>query len=170
MSNCINVFYYDCVITDTCTYTCILHSEGTDTMHTLIHMYTHPQTHAQLFELIRKFRNTSNSCETTVYSPGLLSQVVVRACSNFRNTSKSCETTLSTHKHVCIFKHTHTHTTMWKQDGHSPLYIASQEGHDRIVDLLLQAGATVDLQDKVENCFYLFICHLWCAMAVFIVH
>ena len=62
--------------------------------------------------------------------------------------------------------HTHmsTPTTMCTQDGFSPLYTASQEGHDRIVEMLLQAGATVDLQTKVENCYYLFICHFWCAM------
>ena len=69
----------------------------------------------------------------------------------------------ATHKHVCTFKHntTHTctHTTMCMQNGHCPLYVASQEGHDRIVEILFQAGATVDLHDKVENC-YLFICHL----------
>ena len=36
------------------------------------------------------------------------------------------------------------------QDGFSPLISASQEGHDRVVEKLLQAGATVDLQNKVE--------------------
>ena len=46
--------------------------------------------------------------------------------------------------------YTHTHT----QDGLFPLYVASQEGHDRIVEMLLQAGATVDLQNKVEDCYY----------------
>ena len=38
---------------------------------------------------------------------------------------------------------------MCTQDGTSSLYIASQNGHDRIVEKLLQAKATVDLQDKV---------------------
>ena len=83
----------------------------------------------------------------------------------------------ATHKHVRIFKHTHTnmhvyahkttththmctHTTMCIQDGLFPLYVASQEGHDRSVEILLQAGATADLQDKVEKIAYLFICHL----------
>ena len=37
------------------------------------------------------------------------------------------------------------------QDGDCPLYFASQEGHDKTVEILLQAGATVDLQNKVEN-------------------
>ena len=106
--------YKHVLLCDTCTYTCILHSEGTDTMHTLMHMYTQSHTHAH-----------------------------------------------STHKHV------HAHTTMCKQDGHCPLYTASQEGHDRIVDLLLQAGATVDLQDKVEYCSSV-TCGVPCA--VFIVH
>ena len=44
----------------------------------------------------------------------------------------------------------HTHT----QDGFFPLFDASQEGHDGIVEMLLQAGATVDLQNKVEDCYY----------------
>ena len=46
---------------------------------------------------------------------------------------------------------------MYTQDGLFPLIVASQEGHDRIVEMLLQAGATVDLQNKVENYYYLFI-------------
>ena len=53
--------------------------------------------------------------------------------------------------------HTHMHTTMYTQDGLFPLVVASQEGHDGIVEKLLQAGATVDLQNKVENYYYLFI-------------
>ena len=38
---------------------------------------------------------------------------------------------------------------MYIQDGYSPLHNACQEGHDGIVEKLLQAGATVDLQTKV---------------------
>ena len=67
--------------------------------------------------------------------------------------------------------HTHTYTTMYTQDGLSPLIVASQEGHDKIVEKLLQAGATVDLQNKVENCYYScssFTSGVPCA--VFIVH
>ena len=57
-----------------------------------------------------------------------------------------------TRKHACIFTHTNTtHTTMCIQDGDCPLHTASQNGHDRIVEIFLQAGATVDLQNKVEN-------------------
>ena len=40
---------------------------------------------------------------------------------------------------------------MCTQDGASSLHIASKNGHDRIVEMLLQAEATVDLQTKVEN-------------------
>ena len=40
---------------------------------------------------------------------------------------------------------------MCMQDGNCLLYIASQEGHDKTVEILLQAGATVDLQNKVES-------------------
>ena len=59
--------------------------------------------------------------------------------------------------------HTCTHNTMWTQDEFCPLHIASQEDHGRIVEMLLQAGATVDLQNKVES-YYLFFCYLCCAM------
>ena len=65
-----------------------------------------------------------------------------------------------------IYAHNTTHTTMCMQNGDTPLHIASQGGHDRVVDMLLQAGATVDLQDKVENGYYLFFCYLCCAMHI----
>ena len=72
-----------------------------------------------------------------------------------------------THKYAYTFMHTHTHThthnTLCTQKGYSPLHIASQEGHDQVVEILLQAGATVDLQKKVEN-FYLLICNLCCGL------
>ena len=50
-----------------------------------------------------------------------------------------------------IHSHNTTHTTMCIQDGNCPLHCASQEGHDKTVEILLQAGATVDLQNKVES-------------------
>ena len=70
-----------------------------------------------------------------------------------------------THKHTCIYSHTTTthiyaHTTICTQDEFFPLHVASQEGHDRVVEMLLKAGATVDLQNKVGNYYYLFISHL----------
>ena len=36
------------------------------------------------------------------------------------------------------------------QDGITPLYIASQEGHTSVVSLLLDKGSAVDLPDKVR--------------------
>ena len=39
---------------------------------------------------------------------------------------------------------------MYTQNGYTPLLSASQEGHDGIVEMLLQAGASVDLQAKVS--------------------
>ena len=60
-----------------------------------------------------------------------------------------------------IYAHNTTHTTMCIQNGVCPLYIASQNGHDRVVEMLLQAKATVDLQNKVENCHLsLVLCHV----------
>ena len=47
--------------------------------------------------------------------------------------------------HTQIYMYTQPHM----QEGFFPLISASQEGHDRIVEKLLQAGATVDLQNKV---------------------
>ena len=35
------------------------------------------------------------------------------------------------------------------QDGDTPLYMASQEGHEGVVELLLEKGANVDQQDEV---------------------
>ena len=41
------------------------------------------------------------------------------------------------------------HFLMHSQDGYSPLHTACEKGYDGIVERLLQAGATVDLQTKV---------------------
>ena len=61
-------------------------------------------------------------------------------------------------------QNTNTHTPhTYTQDGFFPLHDASWKGHDGIVEMLLQAGATVNMQAKVEECYYdstLFICHL----------
>ena len=35
------------------------------------------------------------------------------------------------------------------QDGTSPVYIASQNGHTDVVDLLVQAGAEINLAETV---------------------
>ena len=50
---------------------------------------------------------------------------------------------------------------MCMQDGHCPLYSASDKGHDKTVEILLQAGATVDLESKVEDySLSLVLCHV----------
>ena len=36
------------------------------------------------------------------------------------------------------------------QDSYTALYSASQKGHEKIVQLLIQAGANVDLQTNVS--------------------
>ena len=54
---------------------------------------------------------------------------------------------------------THAHT----QGDSFPLQIGCEKGYDGVVEMLLQAGATVDLLSKVEDCYYdstSFICHL----------
>ena len=35
------------------------------------------------------------------------------------------------------------------KNGATPLYVAAQEGHEQIVEILLEKGANVDLPDKV---------------------
>ena len=63
----------------------------------------------------------------------------------------TCNTQICTYIYAHNTTHTCTHNTMCMQDGDCPLYIASQEGHDKTVEILLQAGAVVDLQNKVES-------------------
>ena len=64
---------------------------------------------------------------------------------------------MRTYMHKCTNTYRHAHeytcTTILTciQDGFFPLSNASQEGYDEIVQLLLQAGATVDLLNKVKN-------------------
>ena len=58
--------------------------------------------------------------------------------------------------HAHIIMHMNTYMTticMCIQDGFFPLSDASQEGYDEIVQVLLHAGATVDLQNKVKDWF-----------------
>ena len=70
------------------------------------------------------------------------------------------------------------YTCFTVQDGFSPLYVASQEGHTDVVDLLLKAGADVHQMSKVHvlplympptctcGAFLFCLCvslgHLWC--------
>ena len=49
----------------------------------------------------------------------------------------------------------YAHNTMSIQNGGCPLLFASDKGHDKTVEILLQAGATVDLPDKVESYYSL---------------
>ena len=91
----------------------------------------------------------------------------------FVSTIRNALTHMNAHTNALVHTTTHhahaTHNTMCPQDGYCPLYFASQQGHDRIVEMLLQAGATVDLQSKVEK-YYLFFFHLVVPCALFIVH
>ena len=41
------------------------------------------------------------------------------------------------------------------QDGTSPLMLAAQEGKSEVVSLLLEAGASIDLQNKVHFGVYM---------------
>ena len=70
--------------------------------------------------------------------------------------------------HTCTWTHTCTTIHTYIQDGFFPLSNASQEGYDKIVRVLLQAGATVDLQNKVEDWFHFVhlshvVCYVQCS-------
>ena len=54
----------------------------------------------------------------------------------------------------------HTNTIVYMQDGFFPLFVACQKGHDRIVEKFIQAGAIVDLQNKVFLYLSLVMCHV----------
>ena len=54
---------------------------------------------------------------------------------------------------LALMSHTHTHTHTHAQNGFFPLYAASEMGRDEIIEMLVQAGAVVNLQSKVEYCY-----------------
>ena len=62
------------------------------------------------------------------------------------------------HTNMHVYSHTNTtHTTMCIQEGNCPLRVASDKGHDKTMEILLQAGATVDLQNKVDSYYLLLL-------------
>ena len=46
------------------------------------------------------------------------------------------------------------------QSGQSPLWIASFNGHQKCVGLLIDAGANVDIQNKVSKHYVYYILHI----------
>ena len=94
-----------------------------------------------------------------------LAKYIVKHGSTVHSHTKATATHTLTHSHTRTHTHTHTHTHTCTQDGYFPLYDASQKGYDGIVEMLLQAGATVNLQTKVEDCgLTLLICHVLCSL------
>ena len=47
------------------------------------------------------------------------------------------------------------------QNGASPLYVASQEGHTEVVDMLLSSGADPNLATKVCTALVCSLSYLW---------
>ena len=47
------------------------------------------------------------------------------------------------------------------QFGQTPLYIACSDGHDKVVQVLLDHGVQVDVQDKVSDilCIHVKLCN-----------
>lgn len=65
---------------------------------------------------------------------------------------------------ACVF--------IFHQAGHTALHDAAQENHVQICELLLNAGAEVDMRDKVSNCIgghlKWFVCVCVCVFVTFI--
>ena len=57
---------------------------------------------------------------------------------------------------MCLLVHIDFHCCL--QLGSTPLYLASQEGHIQVAELLLQAGASVDKEKEVRCCLRLYCC------------
>ena len=55
--------------------------------------------------------------------------------------------------------HYHIHMSIITQDGDTALMLASREGKTEVVDQLINAGATLDLQDKVCISCYVVVSH-----------
>ena len=55
------------------------------------------------------------------------------------------------HAPLAVNCHPHVHV-IFPQDGRTALYQASAYGHDKVVDLLANAGAAVDVQEEVCAC------------------
>ena len=43
---------------------------------------------------------------------------------------------------------------LWDIDGWTPLMIAAEKGHSKVVNLLVEAGALMDTQDKDDKTFF----------------
>ena len=126
---------------------------------------TRSEIHAIIFELYIKYVPvTSYLCRllTCLTISNCLNCIKVFCCTSVINdtcmytcrfVSNILNALVQMHTQMLMYTQPHTHSTMCKQDGHCLLHIASLKGHDRIVKILLQAGATVDLQNKVEKCY-----------------
>ena len=57
---------------------------------------------------------------------------------------------ISLYKTSCTTVNSHPHIHYIPQDGRTALYQASACGHHKVADLLINAGAAVDVQDEVN--------------------
>ena len=57
---------------------------------------------------------------------------------------------MSLYKTSCTTVNSHPHMHNIPQDGRTALYQASVNGHHKVVDLLTNAGAAVDVQNVVN--------------------
>ena len=68
-----------------------------------------------------------------------------------------------THKHACIFTHTTPHTPPCAHRMDTVLsFLQADKGHDKTVEILLQAGATVDLPEQGGKLLFITM-GKWCA-------
>ena len=137
-----------------------------DIVHILVHLYPH------VLNVLVQYL-TCTSPEYWVCLPNSLEHGVTLSWCNMsdgisymrlakckQNKYLCCESQPHTHTHPVTptHAHTHMHICVYTQEGFLPLHNASVEGYDGIVEMLLQAGATVDLQTKVEDCSSVMCC------------
>ena len=125
-------WYASCKPIQTCSKFCVIHHLAVP------HMYTHTLVKSDVCIAWKEFW-----FHTVLVFPLQFCVVL---------TSGTCMYLHKWHAHISMRMNAYMATIcMCIQDGFFPLSDASQEGYDEIVQMLLQAGATMDLHNKVKD-------------------